>query len=219
MTEEQWLACKDLNLLLRFLHGKAGERKLRLFAVACCRRVPRLVREEVCRRAVDVAERVADGAARRADLEEAQNAALREAMKGKGWSADRAVRFIASHCARPGLADCGADFVGLARQYVPSTRRQANRAQISLLRDIFGNPFRPVSPSPGWRAPQLVALAQAAYDERELPGGTLDATRLAVLADALEEAGCTDPDLLGHLRGPGEHVRGCWAVDLLLGKG
>ena len=65
----------------------------------------------------------------------------------------------------------------------------------------------------------MVALAQAAYDERELPAGTLDTTRLAVLADALEEAGCVQADILGHLRGPGPHVRGCWAVDLLLRKG
>jgi hypothetical protein len=56
------------------------------------------------------------------------------------------------------------------------------------------------------------------YDERELPSCHLDAARLAVLADMLEEAGCTDPLLLGHLRGPGPHLRGCWAVDLLLGK-
>ena len=64
----------------------------------------------------------------------------------------------------------------------------------------------------------MVALARVAYDQRELPSGTLDVARLAVLADALEEAGCTDADLLGHLRGPGPHARGCWAVDLLLGK-
>jgi hypothetical protein len=61
-------------------------------------------------------------------------------------------------------------------------------------------------------------LAQAAYEQRELPAGTLDVARLAVLADALEEAGHDQVDVLGHLRGPGPHVRGCWAVDLLLGK-
>ena len=61
-------------------------------------------------------------------------------------------------------------------------------------------------------------LAEAAYDRRHLPSGELDPARLAVLADALEEAGCTDPDLLDHLRGPGPHYRGCWVIDLLLGK-
>jgi hypothetical protein len=61
-------------------------------------------------------------------------------------------------------------------------------------------------------------LAEAAYEERSLPAGTLNTQRLAVLADALEEAGCTDQTILDHLRGPGPHVRGCWAVDLILGK-
>jgi hypothetical protein len=63
-----------------------------------------------------------------------------------------------------------------------------------------------------------VALAQAAYDDLILPAGTLDSARLLLLADALEDAGCADADLLGHLRGEGPHVRGCWAVDLVLGK-
>jgi hypothetical protein len=95
------------------------------------------------------------------------------------------------------------------------------RLQCELVLDIFGNPFRPVSIPPAvlaWNDAVVVRLAQAAYDERLLPAGTLDNTRLAVLADALEEAGCTDADILGHLRGPGPHVRGCWPVDLCLGK-
>jgi hypothetical protein len=95
---------------------------------------------------------------------------------------------------------------------------QAAAHHVALLRDIFGNPFRPVTVSPAWQSPTIVALAQAAYDERDLPAGTLDPARLAVLADALEEAGCTEQTLLDHLRGPGPHVRGCWAVDLVLGK-
>ena len=64
----------------------------------------------------------------------------------------------------------------------------------------------------------VVNHARLAYDDRLMPSGTLGAARLAVLADALERSGCTDAELLGHLRGPGPHVRGCWAVDLLLGR-
>jgi hypothetical protein len=93
--------------------------------------------------------------------------------------------------------------------------------QTKLLHDIFGNPLRPVTISPAvlaWNDATVVRLAQAAYDERHLPAGTLDNGRLAILADALEEAGCTDTDMLGHLRGPGPHVRGCWPVDLCLGR-
>jgi hypothetical protein len=88
----------------------------------------------------------------------------------------------------------------------------------SLVRDVFGNPFRPATCDPAWRTPDVLDLAQAAYEERHLPAGTLDAARLAVLADALEEAGCSNADILDHLRQPSEHVRGCWAVDALLGK-
>jgi hypothetical protein len=91
-----------------------------------------------------------------------------------------------------------------------------------LLREVVGPiPFRPVSLAPSilsWHDATVVRLAQAAYDERHMPESTLDNGRLAVLADALEEAGCTDADILGHLRGPGPHVRGCWPVDLCLGK-
>jgi hypothetical protein len=88
------------------------------------------------------------------------------------------------------------------------------------VRDIF-NPFRPAPLEPSvvaWNDAIVVRLAQIAHDDRHLPAGRLDLTRLAVVTDALEEAGCKDADILGHLRGPGPHVRGCWAVDLLLGK-
>jgi hypothetical protein len=68
-----------------------------------------------------------------------------------------------------------------------------------------------------WNGGIVVRLTQAAYEQRSLPDGRLDASRLAVLADALEEAGCDEQDVLGHLRGPGPHVRGCWCVDLLTG--
>jgi hypothetical protein len=90
-----------------------------------------------------------------------------------------------------------------------------------LVRDLFGNPFRPVTVSPAWRAwdgGAVVRLAQAAYEGRRLPAGLLDSARLAVMADALEEAGCGDADLLGHLRSGGGHMRGCHVLDALLGK-
>jgi hypothetical protein len=87
-----------------------------------------------------------------------------------------------------------------------------------LLREVVGNPFCPVCFDPSWRTPPVVALTHAAHDNRLPPCGTLENGHLLTLADALEEAGCTDAAILGHLRGSGPHVRGCWAVDLLLGK-
>ena len=91
-------------------------------------------------------------------------------------------------------------------------------AQAVLLRDIFRNPFRPISIAPAWLTPTVLALAQAAYDNRNLPSGMLDNDHVAVLADALEDAGCDNAEILNHCRQPGEHVRGCWVVDLLLRK-
>jgi hypothetical protein len=200
VTEAEWLACTDPLKMLEFLRGKGSNRKLRLFAVACCRVVWGRLTDERGRRAVEVAERYADGG-------------VPEGERNRTWGETRG--FVGDdfcgHC-------CVADEArGLLRNVL--ARTSCPRAtQAALLRDIIGNPFRPVTVSRAWQTPQVVPLAQAAYEQRELPAGTLDVARLAVLADALEDAGCDQADLLGHLRGPGPHVRGCWAVDLLLGK-
>src|SRR5439155_8378323 len=88
----------------------------------------------------------------------------------------------------------------------------------ALIRDIFGNPFRHIEFASAWLTPTVTQLAQAAYDVRILPSGQLDRAHLAILADALLDAGCHNDDILAHCRGPGPHVRGCWVIDLLLGK-
>jgi hypothetical protein len=106
----------------------------------------------------------------------------------------------------------------VALTLVAGTSQNFAATQAAILRDVFGNPFRLPALDPSWRTPAVLALAQAAYDQRALPIGTLKPKRLAVLADALEEAGCTDTPILGHLRGPGPHVRGCWAVATLIDK-
>jgi hypothetical protein len=93
--------------------------------------------------------------------------------------------------------------------------------QAAFLRDIVGNPSRAVRIGPAclsWNEGAVLRLAQAAYEERQLPSGLLDNNRLAVLADALDEGGCDDAQILGHLRCGGEHVRGCHVVDAILGK-
>ena len=82
---------------------------------------------------------------------------------------------------------------------------------VTLARDIFGNPFRPVTFDPAWRTSETISIAGRMYDSR-------DFSAMPILADALEEAGCTNPDLLLHCRELGVHVRGCWVVDLVLGK-
>ena len=72
---------------------------------------------------------------------------------------------------------------------------------------------------PAWNDSLVPRMANAIYEERALPEGQLDPARLAILGDALEDAGCpADHELLQHLRAPGPHVRGCWVVDLLTGR-
>ena len=97
-----------------------------------------------------------------------------------------------------------------------------HRTQAALLRDLVGPlPFREVRIDPAWltwKNRTVRRPAEVAYEEREMPSGHLDRGKLAVLADALEESGCADEEVLVHLRGPGPCVRGCWVIDLLLQK-
>ncbi len=81
-----------------------------------------------------------------------------------------------------------------------------------LIREVFGNPFRPVALDPAWLTSDVLALARGIYTDRAFD-------RMPILADALQDAGCNNDDILNHCREPGTHVRGCWVVDLLLGKG
>jgi hypothetical protein len=105
----------------------------------------------------------------------------------------------------------------LSLTYAGPVYAAEHAAHCDLIRDVFGNPFRPVTLDRSLLTPTVASLAEAAYEHRELPSGHLELARLAVLSDALEEAGVTE-EVLTHLRSPGPHVRGCWAVDLILAK-
>ena len=85
------------------------------------------------------------------------------------------------------------------------------RANAELVRDIFGNPFRLISFSSEWRTDTALSLSRTMYDTR-------DFSAMPILADALQDAGCDSDDILNHCRAGGVHVRGCWVVDLVLGK-
>jgi hypothetical protein len=205
--------------MVHYLHGRVSDRKLRLFGCACCRGVWDLLTEECFRIAIEVAERFVDNRASKKELADAKKvsgAAL--AQSGLRGVTGR------PYCALGAAWSSTRTPVGSAAEYPlwVLTSEADRERHVSLLRDLFGNPFRPppaIEPAwLTWNNGTVVRLAAAAYEERALPSGELDVGRLAVLADALEEAGCTDADLLGHLRGPGPHVRGCWSVDLLLGK-
>src|SRR5262249_10911231 len=157
-----------------------------------------LLTDERGRRAVEVAERYADGAVGERDLSVAQGPAL--GREEAGWPA------MAAWCAADYSSDtylyaassaaaCARDALAGGRVRHPNPDEE-QKEQVVIVGCIFGNPFRPVNLSPAWQTPTVVPLAQAAYDYRDLPSGRLESSRLAVLADALEDAGCTNPDIL-----------------------
>ncbi len=232
MTEEMWLGCGAPEVMLAFLRGKASERKLRLFTAACAWRVWRRLTDERWREALLLAERCADGEVRPRVLAGAR-AALRALglpgpRRGSGpgniaWHAVRDDAHGAAVEASNAAAWAAAERVGLLglSSYSGQDYRAERRRQAAVLRDLFGNPFHPPALDVAWVTRNDGAvrrLAHGLYGERDAANGTLDLAGFAALADALEEAGCADAELLAHCRGRGPHYRGCWAVDLLLGK-
>ena len=245
MTESEWLNSIDPHAMVEFLRVSHGpdERRYRLFACACVRRVWPLAGSD-SRDAVCLAEQFADGGATEADLAVALRKA--ESVTGPrarsyavavawaaswtvahsrgpsphvtptpGWLAayrasgharDAAVRRAASDAQKSG---------GQVKAVMREVRDAEQRAQAALLRDVMGNPYRPRPHLDAawlaWNDGAVAKMANTIYDDRRF-------TDLPLLADALEEAGCTNQDILGHCRNGGEHVRGCWVVDLLLGR-
>jgi hypothetical protein len=220
MTEQGWLGCIELEPMLTFLQDKGSERKRRLFAVACCRRIWHRLKDKRSRTAVTVAERYADGLATDEDRKTALAESERAYMDaGEDDAAEGAASFAAHANEEPEIP--GSDFAEQAASeaaFASSHHQRSAAAQMALLRDIFGNPYRAAISVHPWVTPTAHLIAQAAYDLRKLPAGHLEPDRLAVLSDALEEAGCADAAILDHLRSPGPHVRGCWSLDLILGK-
>jgi hypothetical protein len=237
MTEAEWLAATGPEPMLEFLCDKASERKLRLFACGCCRRVWHLLTNEESRGAVEVAERFADGLVPKRHLSAARSRAKRATSQRDAayiaWQtafvklstdiiAQRTIYCAAAH---PCSGDVKQESVtkGLLRKTFfklfrtvtinPSSSniKQESDAVAALLSDIFGNPFHPITQDPSWLTSTVLALAQQMYESR-------DFSPMPILADALQDAGCDNEDILNHCRQPGEHVRGCWCVDLLLDK-
>jgi hypothetical protein len=240
MDEARWLACAEPAVMLRFVRGQVSARKLGLFAVACCRRVERLMADERSRTAVDVAERRADGLATEREVRAARAAARAadDVARSAYLDADASDRPpygygpLYAACMATGAAatvlyvdaNVPASLAAHARagevcgyaskEATDEAFRAADRAALAetagLLREVVGNPFRPVAVDPTWRATSVVALARSIYEDRRWED-------MPFLADALEEAGCGDEGMLSHCRS-GTHTRGCGVVDLLLGK-
>jgi hypothetical protein len=208
MTEAEWQACEDPFLMLNHLQPakgkwfgwlwptpKTSDRKLRLFGVACCRRILDLMWAG-CRPGIEASERFAEGLAGQEALKSAGLVCMHS--RNDLQAARDAVEWILAGDSGP---------IDLLQP-----RQMAEAAQQSpILRDIVGNSFHPVTLNPSWLTSTVIALAQQMYETR-------DFSAMPILADALQDAGCDNEEMLQHCRGSGPHVRGCFVADLLLGK-
>jgi hypothetical protein len=242
MTEAEWLRCRNPFTLLAWVRQLADGRRWRLFNVACCRRVESLLNQPADMDCLRNMEHFADRTtpnptpAVEALARVAYRTSLtafpgRTAPPGTWWLVSdyldgvgrvRAVRAVAA-CARMTAETCWESLVAYRytqrwRNRDEERKREAREerfhervARATLLRDIFGNPFRRVSIDPSWLTSTALALARGMYESRDFGA-------MPILADALQDAGCDNDDILDHCRGPGPHARGCWVVDLVLGK-
>ncbi len=245
-TDEVCWAGDDPSAMLRWVGDRVSARKARLFACACCRRIWPLLRDERARRAVEVAERYADGEVAAAELAAVRTAAevplnetSREAYPAEimGSSSDPIYAFVQAYraawqaaapeasgevfracvsaaAAVSNLADYREDFPA---EHAAIGAGDERPTQANLLRCVLGSPLRPAvaadAPWLGQLSSEVRGLAAVLYRDRLFGPGDL-----AALADGLEEAGCANEEVLGHLRGDGPHARGCWALDLVLGR-
>jgi hypothetical protein len=210
MTEQEWLTSDSPVALLSHLNADGSGRRVLLYASALCQLRPDLITDEL-KPWVELVERVLSGDEPATALDALQEEA----------------EFCVSDYAEVGPAGTrgfysvlGAvvfcTWLNMTTEYetdIPSEEIEPmRRTAADLVRDIFGNPFRPVSFSPSWHTDTALSLARTMYDSR-------DFSALPILADALQDAGCENEDILTHCRDTAHaHVRGCWVVDLVLGK-
>jgi hypothetical protein len=201
MTEEEWLKASSPVPLLTFLAYAGSTRKLRLFLCACFRILEQVKWKEnhfeVDRAAVELAECWAEGLVDQSEV------------FTSGVISPNTVALFPNE----GELRQRALWGGLVTANPPFRKSFEEEAvRTDLLRDIFGNPFRSVAFSPSWRTDTVLSLANQMYDSRDFGA-------MPILADALQDAGCENEEILNHCRDPrGIHARGCWVIDLVLGK-
>jgi hypothetical protein len=206
MNEQEWLACGDPDRMLHIDLPEASERRRWLFVCACCRLIPGFMSSQPDRQSVEVAERWAeDGFSYEVDF-----------PWGEAFDIRWYRRYVPNATAR--ALETYSDAIwalcynsGRAHTF-DEAKREGDRCLVALIRDIFGNPFRPVALDPAWLTSDVLVLARGIYADQAYDG-------MPILADALQDAGCTNEDVLNHGRNAtATHVRGCWVLDLLLGK-
>jgi hypothetical protein len=237
MTESEWLKSGDPILHFEHDRGWPSARRQRLFAVACCRRLEHLLADKRWGDAIEIAERYADRRAKRAELFPAlaelviapssrqTHGTVRDQSCGVSvrWACEPHRRKYGAMVAVNAAAAVAYAALPPDELYVPpaesphgalwyAAERAEKDAQLALLYEVCGDPFRPIAFLPEWRTSTVLALARQMYESR-------DFAAMPILADALQDDGCTDDANLTHCRGSGPHVRGCWVVDGLLNKG
>jgi hypothetical protein len=227
LSEAEWLVCSDPTRMLDVVvPGRASDRKLRLFACACCRHIWHLLPEPACENAVELAEQYADGRATATELaavagafdelwdryytEEADGTpgttAFLACIAAGETTSDDAPRRVPGRWDRyiPARTWAPASAAAASQAGATSVARAAEEAAVcDLLRDVIGNPFLPVPFNPAWRTDTAITLARQMYESREF-------SAMPILADALQDAGCDNEDILNHCRAETVHVRGCW---------
>jgi hypothetical protein len=231
MTEQEWLDCVAPGDMLKALDPgidnlltsawRGGDRKFRLFAVGCCSWFWDTFSDARSRRAVEVVEQCVDGLADAEARVFAAGQAFGATVAYRRTPEQEATRVaprspeeVAAHVAFVLAAWSSCSGYHAAVEASKLWPEKTSPTACGLLRCVFGNPFRPAPIDPAWlvwNGGTVPALAQTVYAASRFKD-------LAVLADALEEAGCTDSSILGHCRESEPHIRGCWVVDLLRGK-
>jgi len=248
MTENQWLRCTDPSDMLQFVWTQQqsgikswigclfrgnwrktkpiSNRKVQYVLRACCRRYSQFFADERDKNALQMADMFVEGLVSEQEL--------REASRGCSDGA----RYMAEACLNPELSSGPPDNFSTSHPAIAVTQfiysicdsavperslsqhsslewqsiRAAEQAAIAnLIREVIGNLFHPVAIDPRWLTSTVVDLARAIYDEKAFD-------RMPILADALMDAGCDSEEIIAHCRRSGEHVRGCWVVDLLTGR-
>ena len=223
MTEAEWEQCLSRRLLLQFIEDQASERKLRLWAIACCRQRWDLFSDKSHRKLIEAAEQYADGTGTSDDLKRLVRPF--EYSWTKNWPSKEGV-YVASAVVPLACSDAFTSVKALTvaesisnavsvqmGDYITEFSESEREVfpQITAIHDIVGNPFYPEAVEQGWLTDTVVQLARVMYESR-------DFSAMPILADALQDAGCDNHIILNHCQGRWPHVRGCWVVDLILGK-
>jgi hypothetical protein len=241
MTEAEWWAATYPDDLIDwlFFDAAAADRKIRLFCVACCRRIDGFVAGTPFTELLRLIEAFADGVAGEREVEESSRLARNSHCEYPSGLAANAGKMAFLDAARDLFADRWRFYRSREwyrdqddrpyPEWVASEAREEKEYQVDdfsgqvdvteginqvhLLHDLFGPlPFRDVVVAPEWLTSDVLALARGIYDEKAFD-------RMPILADALQDAGCDNVEILDHCRKPDwEHVRGCWVIDLILGR-